>query len=296
VPSAALLRSLPDPELMEQRLRTFAMLDAVVAPDMRSFEFHPRWGKRERMGAFKDGQGNFFFAWFSPRGAVVRGFDHESTMSPFRKDPPEIWPGMFDGLPRALAYARTEPAFAPDEITFCFWAAGKEGAWTPGKVRPPKGKDADGAATVLACFGRNFHRWANEYYGAELDSNALRRVWSGRDPIDWATLEALNVDFDERAVREEAELLDWPIDLSKRGTPPKKSRAKREPTSVQATSDEAPTSAVRIPSASFGAAEFVVRCEPTRVVLRVHGKNVAVSHDNVYEELFELVRARLERR
>ncbi|MDF2692614.1 MAG: hypothetical protein K0S65_997, partial [Labilithrix sp.] len=143
-----------------------------------------------------------------------------------------------------------------EEITFCFWAVGKDDSWTTGKVRPPKGKDPDGAETVLACFGRNFRRWANEYYGEELDGPALDHVWRGRDPIDWATLEALNVDFDERAVREEAELLDWPLDLSKRSAPPKKTKAKPR---AKRASDEAPTSAVRRPTASFGAASAVSR-------------------------------------
>src|SRR5262249_38402645 len=150
------------------------------------------------------------------------------------------------------------------------------------RVKTPKGKDADGAATLLACFG-NFHKWANEYYGMKLDKRALDRVWRARDPIDWATLEALNVDFDERAVREEAELLEWPIDPSKRDTPPRRAtKASKENAKAQPASD--PREPLGIPEsgrhpkiASFGEAEFVVRCEPTRVVLRVHGRNVAIS-------------------
>jgi hypothetical protein len=291
--------------LMRRRLRAFAMFDTIVAPDMRSFEWHPRWGKRELMGAFKDGEGNFFFAWFSPHGAVVRGFDHESKMSPFQKDPPEIWPGMFDGLPKILDYAKKEPAFALEEITFCFWATTNEtkneADWTAGKIAPLKGKDVDGAGSLLACFG-NFHTWASTYYGEPIDRAALDRLFREQEPIDWAMLEALNVDFDERAVREEAELLEWPIDLSKRDAHKKKAKAKGK-TSGEKEKTDAVASSRRVPKTtnverveSFGAAEFTVRCEPTRVVLRVRDKNVAVSRENVYDELFDLVRARLERR
>jgi hypothetical protein len=272
---------------MRKRLRTFAMLDTILAPDARSFEWHPKWGKGEQMGAFKDGEGNFFFAWFSPKGAVVRGFDHESTMSPFQKDPPEIWPGIFDGLPKPLAYATKEPAFALEEITFAFWALGREGDWRAGNVKPAKGPDPDGSIHLLGCFQKNFQRWADGYYGADVETAALAQVWAEK-PIDWSMLEALNDDFDERAVREEAELLDWPIDLSKR-EPAKKVARKNKPRA------EAPASG-KAPPASFGSAEFVVRCEPTRVVLRVRDKNVAISHADIYEELFDLVKARLEAR
>lgn len=270
---------------MRERLRTFAMLDTIVAPDMRSFEWHPKWGKREQMGAFKDGEGNFFFAWFSPKGTVVRGFDHESKMSPFQKDPPVIWPGLFDGLPKALAYATKEPAFALEEITFAFWCLGRDGDWEAGDVKLAKGPDPDGAVQLLGCFQKNFHRWANGYYGTELDDAAIARVWAGK-AIDWSTLEALNTDFDERAVREEAELLDWPIDLSQRAKPKKATKPPPKP---------APPASKTAPK-SFGSAEFVVRCEPTRVVLRVHDKNIAISHKDIYEELFDLVKARLDAR
>ena len=163
---AALLEALPFPDLMKRRLRMFAMLDAIVAPESRSFEFHPKWGPgKAQMGAFKDGEGNFFFAWFSPKGAVVRGFDHDSVMSPFRHDPPVRWPGIFDGLPKELRYVLEEPAFAQEEITFAFWAKGDEGDWRSGAVKPAKGKDADGAERLLGCFRENFQAWRKAYYG-----------------------------------------------------------------------------------------------------------------------------------
>ena len=93
--------------------------------------------------------------------------------------------------------------------------------------------------------------------------------------------------------REEAELLEWAIDLSKRDLPPKKAK-----TSAKAEKSDGAASSKRVPKTrveSFGAAEFTVRCEPTRVVLRVHDKNIAVSRQNVYDELFEMVRAHLDR-
>lgn len=123
MPHAELLETLPVPEVMQRRLRVFAMVDAIVAPDARSFEFHPKWGRGEQLGAFKNGSGDFFFAWFSRRGAVVRGFDHESKMSPFRHQPPRQWPGLVEELPKHLGYALTEPAFALEELTFLAWIA-----------------------------------------------------------------------------------------------------------------------------------------------------------------------------
>jgi hypothetical protein len=263
---------------MRRRLRTFAMLDTIVAPSARSFEWHPRWNKHEQVGAFRDGEGNYFFAWFGRRGALVRGFDHESRMSPFRKDPPEIWPGMFDGVPKSLASGMSDPTFAVAETTFCFWSAGRRGHWTSAPTQAEQaGDDADGAASLLGCFGRDVRTWASVYYGIALDARALARLLWG-ETLDWETLETLNVDFDERAVREEAELLDWTVDLSHRGD--------------GASNVVAPIRLER--SSESESSEFVVRRGPRGVLLCVGDRTVAVSPDDVYGELFDLVRSRLE--
>lgn len=42
----------------------------------------------------RDGEGNFYFIWFSAAGAVIRGFSYESPMSPTAANE-EPWPGLF---------------------------------------------------------------------------------------------------------------------------------------------------------------------------------------------------------
>jgi hypothetical protein len=200
--------AIPDPDLLHRRLRVFAMVDAIVSPEFRSFEFHPRWGRGESVGAFKNGSGDCFFAWFSGRGAVVRGFDHECVMSPFRRDPPMIWPGLLEEFPAALEYALREPAFGDTELTFCYWHAGQE--WMRADCERPRGPDPDGSEHVLACLRESFPKWAREYYGEELPLAPLAAVWRG-DPLTPALVKALNPDADLQAVRAEAKALGWPF-------------------------------------------------------------------------------------
>jgi len=218
---------IPDPELLQRRMRVFAMVDAIVSPEFRSFEFHPRWGRGEAMGAFKNGSGDFFVAWFSSRGAVVRGFDHECVMSPFQRDPPTIWPGLLDEVPAALEYALREPAFGDTELTFCFWNTGQ--GWLGADCQRPAGGDPDGAAHVLACLVASFPRWARDYYGDELALAPLAAVWRG-DPLSPALVRALNPDADLVAVRAEARDLGWPFAApTVLGPPAKPARAPKKP-------------------------------------------------------------------
>lgn len=199
---------IPDPDVLMRRLRVFAMVDAIVSPEFRSFELHPRWGRGEVVGAFKNGSGDFFFAWRCGRGTVVRGFDHECSMSPFRRDPPTIWPGLLDGFPAALEYALREPAFGDTELTFCLWHT--DGGWEEADFARPRGDDPDGSAHVLACLQQAFPRWARDYYGTELPPGPLAALWRGV-PLTPGLVTALNPDVDLTAVRAEAQELDWPL-------------------------------------------------------------------------------------
>lgn len=208
MPSSALLRSLPDPASMQRTLRSLTMLDAIVAPDFRAFEWHPKWGKGQQMGAFKDGEGNFFFAWFSVKGTVIRGFDHESKMSPFQHDPPREWPGLTKGLPSSLSYAKKEPAFALDELTFCTWNT-DSGGWKCGPVK--MAKSGDGSEELLACFRSDFSRFAAKYFGEKFDRSALEALRDFR-PLNKRSLNLLSGDLDLAMVKEEAKLCGFVLE------------------------------------------------------------------------------------
>lgn len=186
---------LVDPELMKHRLRTFAMLDAIVAPEFRSFEFHPRWARGQQLGAFKDGSGNFFFAWFCRAGAVLRGFDHERQLTAAQRA------ALIAPCPPALGAAHREPAFALDELTFCLWNVGR--GWKSSNTK------STGEREVLGCFRPNFAKWAAGYYGERLDPRALNLLWWGREPIELASIRALNPEPDLPQVRAEAKLLGY---------------------------------------------------------------------------------------
>lgn len=272
MPTKTLLASLPFPALMKERFRAFAMLDVILAPDLRSFEYHPNWakgGRKEVVGAYKDGSGNELFVWFTKDGAVMRGFDHDL---PATKN-------AFEGLPAKLARAATEPAFG-DEVTFVCWAKGKEGDWACGKA-PKK----DGSNELLGFFRPNFAKWAAETYETELDGHVLDRIWKGL-PLDRIAIAKLNSDYDEKAIKKEAKLLGWKVDFSGVAPLPRQK-------SLPLPKPKAPSG----PKAkSFGEAEFVVRVHSDEVKMLIHQSTVvARASVDVYGEIFDWVKARLKK-
>lgn len=97
------VRALPDIQVLRERCRALATLDAVMSrhPDPRYYSFDSRWAPDEQMTSMRNGSGDEWSIVCSPVGAFIRGFDHESPISPAVNDD-ELWPGLVDSVPKEL--------------------------------------------------------------------------------------------------------------------------------------------------------------------------------------------------
>jgi len=75
------------------------------------------------MASMRNGQGDAWFCVFSDVGVFLKGFDHESQMSPCRTQPPHVWRGVLDELPEPFKPFATEPALSMADTTFASGAA-----------------------------------------------------------------------------------------------------------------------------------------------------------------------------
>jgi hypothetical protein len=80
-----------------------AVLEAVLSPEWESrrHSFDDHWSETESTASMRSGSGDEYSIVFSAAGAYVRGFDHESPMSPYAEDGP--WPGVLNEVPEVLA-------------------------------------------------------------------------------------------------------------------------------------------------------------------------------------------------
>ena len=92
-----------------------AVLEAVLSPEWehRCHSFDDRWSEKESMASMRNGAGDEYSIVFSAAGAYVRGFDHESPMSPYAQDGP--WPGVLDEVPDVFRRCVEEPAFSDED-------------------------------------------------------------------------------------------------------------------------------------------------------------------------------------
>lgn len=208
-------RALPGIGELRDHCRGLAMLDAVLSPEWpdRYYSFDAA----EDRAAMRNGMGDEFAVAFSPAGAYVEGFDHESPMSPWaRMDRPEVWPGVLDELPEAfLPYVSRGADGEPPDVTACLWRAADDPAWRTGTIDFPArhGDDPDGAAYVFELLvdrsAEAYAEWAADYYETAVDVEAVRHVLALR-PLTQAVVSALNPEVDPADLAGDIEEIGYP--------------------------------------------------------------------------------------
>jgi len=157
-----------------------------------------------------NGAGDDVLVVFTAEGALVRGFDHESPMSPYNPDvalahlsddeleemdlgeqlrlQEELrpFPGVLDPVPapirELLAQLDRDPARPvpiPSVLTFCLWHPHDGDGWQVGEIAFPEHEDPDGSEFLLGPYS-----WDAVGYHAQLER------YVGR-PIPLALVEAV---------------------------------------------------------------------------------------------------------
>ncbi|MDQ0585813.1 hypothetical protein QF030_008081 [Streptomyces rishiriensis] len=215
-----LARRLPGVADLRNLCRSLAMLDAILSPDRESryHSFNAGWAAGEEMASMRNGSGDEYSIVFSAAGAYVRGFGHESAMSPYGNDG-EPWPGVIDEVPEAFRSCVEEPAFTDEDgvpvVTACLWRGKTDDQWHHGTIGFPVGRaDPDGTTGLFELLvdrtPEAFQRFAEDYYELPVDLRAVRDVYALR-PLDQQLLSSLNA---------EVTLADLAQDISEIGYPP----------------------------------------------------------------------------
>jgi hypothetical protein len=209
------LSTMPDIPSLERLTQSLAMLDAIISPEWeyRYFSFNANWDPSlgERMASMRNGSGNEYFLLFASAGAILKGFDHESPMSPWIDAQNAVWPGVLDQVPEGFAAFLTEPAFNLKDTTFCIWRTGSDSVWRCGSISFPEGSDPDGSEGLLWAFDGNpatYAEFAREYYEMNPADGAIEKIYS-HQPLTAELVAALNPDKDVAESLRDAEEIGY---------------------------------------------------------------------------------------
>jgi len=211
------LSQLPSIDMLEKLTQSIAMLDAIVSPDWESryFSFNAAWDTslKERMASMRNGSGDEYFMVFSPQGAILKGFDHESPMSPWGREPVAVWAGVLDGVPHAFSSFLAEPAFSMGDCTFCIWREPSDEYWRHGPVVFPEAGDLDGSEVLLCMFDgkpETYVGFAAEYYEKTLDINVVRKIYA-HDALTPLIVAELNPQANWESTAKDAAEIHYPV-------------------------------------------------------------------------------------
>ncbi|WP_333732120.1 hypothetical protein [Streptomyces sp. IBSBF 3010] len=193
---------LPAPEELRAHLRALAVLDATIGDDplFVCYTFDTAWGPGEEVALMNNGSGDDFSVHFTPAGVLIRGFDHESAMSPYVNE--EVWPGLIDDVPASLSPILHDPAFREEDIdvprvTACLWQETGDTLWHTGTslAFPADNADPDGSGSLfLLLTDRSpeaVQAYFADYYERPVPLEAIRHVLAGL-PLTPAVTKALN--------------------------------------------------------------------------------------------------------
>lgn len=204
------LTAFPHPETLRRICKATAALDAVLRADewLRFHSYVSDWGGGLEVAKMDNGAGDDLFCLFSPVGTVLKGFDHESPLSPHAQERYQAWPGIYDALPAPLSALLDDPAFEREDVTFCLWRSAGGTAWETGSVQFPPGGD-DGSGFLLGNVSRtaeDYADWARGYYETEIALEPVQQVYE-RLMLDEETARRINPQADYQAVRQEIQTI-----------------------------------------------------------------------------------------
>jgi len=204
------LERLPNPIILKKLMRIQASLNIILCQDewLRYHSFFQDWDDGVCMAKIDNGSGDHLIILFSPEGSIIKGFDHESELSPYAQDEHKVLQGIYDDVPKELLSLLEDDAIEKDDVTFCIWRENSDTNWHKGKVDIPKG-ESDGSDFLV---GNIFHtpddfvQFARDYFELSPSLDIVAKIYDDV-PITLEMIQMLNPDCNAEEVFQELESL-----------------------------------------------------------------------------------------
>ncbi len=183
------------PDGLKDRMMLLSALDIILSTEdwLRTYRMQHVGSGDMCMGEVNNGAGDTIHMLWTCGGVLLKGFDHESPVSPHARDEYEVWPGMYDGVPDYMMELLEDEALEKEDVTFCMWREAGDTAWRMGNVNIPEAYD-DGASFLLGKLivtPEEYQDWAESCYELVISLEVVSQIFNGV-PITTQMISALH--------------------------------------------------------------------------------------------------------
>jgi len=203
-------------DALRKQMRILAALDIIISEEkwLRVHHYEAELQPGVAWGSINNGAGDHLHVLFTNSGTLIKGFDHESPLSPHAREDGEIYPGMYDEVPETLmAVLRDhEETLDIEDVTFCLWQevndlSWKVGNWIQLAMTEEDEADARGGAEFLLGYieknSEDYVDWAEGYYDLQdLPLEAVAEVYEEK-PVTSSLIKQLCPERDVAAALDE---------------------------------------------------------------------------------------------
>lgn len=200
---------------LRELMQSLAMLDAILESSWsaRHHHFNARWATDMQLGSMINGEGDSWFCIFNAAGAVLKGFDHESEMSPSHRGNTGVWPGILENVPQTFKRALADPSLSIEQTTFCIWRLREDSRWHRGTIDYPNGQDPDGSARLLKILDGSpitYRQWAESYFERLVNTGAIQEIYLYR-ALTNETVQLLNPQRELGSLHDDIAEIGYPV-------------------------------------------------------------------------------------
>ena len=192
-----------------------AVLDIIFSEEewLRVYTWNPNWDGKSSLAVIDNGGGDTMHILFSNDGCIIKGFDHESELSPYAQEEFEAWKGIYKDVPKVLLDLLDDEAIEKDDVTFCIWQDKNHKVWQKGNVEIPEGCN-DGSDYMLSrIFSvEDYIDWVKSYWelGDRLCIEEIKKVYN-HQPITEEMIKKLNSDKNIKETKDELMKIGYPV-------------------------------------------------------------------------------------
>jgi hypothetical protein len=208
--STSNIKEFYQPEDLRETLISLAALNIILCEEdwLRYHRYTRNWTENVEMAEIDNGAGDHLYILFTPQATVLKGFDHESPLSPYVREGHKLREGIYDNIPSNLLELLKDVSIQMDDATFCIWHEASDRNWKTGNISFDKDED-DGSGFLFGTIldsAEKFKDWADDYFEMDVPLTIVDKIYKGKVISDEMIL-ILNKDCNLGKVKEELSAL-----------------------------------------------------------------------------------------